>query len=73
MTINNEKIRFWIPVILLLGVVIHVGHKLVLAHIDPHVSTPTYDFQRELPARRGSIYSAYGKAYPLVKSVPYWE
>ncbi len=73
MSINNERIRFWLPVALLLVIVIRVGQKLVLAHIDPHVSTPVYDFQRELPARRGSIYSAYGKKYPLVKSAPYWE
>lgn len=73
MSINNERIRFWLPVALLLVIVIRVGQKLVLAHIDPHVSTPVYNFERELPARRGSIYSAYGKKYPLVKSAPYWE
>lgn len=73
MTVRGEPFRFWTPVVILGLVTAHVVHKLVCAHIDPKVSTPTYDFERELHARRGSIYSAYGDKYPLVKSVPFWE
>lgn len=73
MTMRGETWRFWIPVFSLILMTAYVGYRLVSAHIDPKVSTPTYDFERELHARRGSIYSAYGEKYPLVKSVPFWE
>jgi cell division protein FtsI/penicillin-binding protein 2 len=46
---------------------------LILAHISPVISAPKYSFSRQILAHRGSIYSAKGKEYPFVKSVPYWE
>lgn len=65
--------RFWLPVVLLGAFAVYSGQKLIRSHVDPEVSAPNYTFGRELPARRGTIYSSYGKGYPLVKSVPFWE
>ena len=73
MAMRGETWRFWTPVLLLLLMAAYAGQKLVRAHVDPKVTAPTYDFERELPARRGTIYSAYGERYPLAKSVPFWE
>ena len=73
MAMRGETWRFWTPVLLLLAMAVYAGQKLVRSHVDPKVTAPTYDFERELPARRGTIYSAYGERYPLVKSVPFWE
>lgn len=49
------------------------SQKLVRAHISPEVGAPNYKFSRQVLARRGSIFSAYGKSYPFVRSVPFWE
>ena len=46
---------------------------LVRAHLSPQVSHPKYSFTRQILARRGCVYSSFGKNYPFVKSVPYWE
>ena len=73
MAMRGETWRFWTPVLLLLAMAAYAGQKLVRSHVDPKVTAPTYDFEREQPARRGTIYSAYGERYPLVKSVPFWE
>ena len=73
MTLWGENWRFWLPVVLLLLIAGISGRKLVLSHLYPEVSTPDYYFTRELYGRRGSIYGSFGKSYPLVKSVPYWE
>ena len=69
----SENLRFWLPVALLAGLAAYSGQKLVRSHIDPTVKAPNYDFERELPARRGSIYSAAGRQSPFAKSVPFWE
>lgn len=47
--------------------------KIVISHLEPDVKFPNYFFTRELYGRRGSIYDSFGKSYPIVKSVPYWE
>ena len=73
MPMRGENWRFWVPVALLLGFAAYCSQKLVRSHVDPEVDAPNYCFTRELLARRGSIYSAYGKSYPFVKSVPFWE
>ena len=70
---RGENWRFWLPVAGLAALAVYSGQKLVRAHVDPEVDAPNYDFSRQVLARRGSIYSAYGKSYPFVKSVPYWE
>lgn len=70
---RGENWRFWAPVVLLGAFAVYSGQKLVRAHVDPQVSRPKYEFERPLAATRGSIYSSYGRDYPLVKSVPFWE
>jgi len=73
MPMRGENWRFWLPVFLLFVFAAYCTQKLVRAHVDPKVAAPDYVFKRPLLARRGSIYSSYGKTYPFVKSVPYWE
>ena len=73
MPMRGENWRFWLPVVLLLGFAGYSSQKLVRSHVEPEVDAPDYMFTRQLLARRGSIYSAYGKSYPFVKSVPFWE
>ena len=73
MPMRGENWRFWIPVLLLVLFAAYSAQKLVRSHIDPEVDAPDYVFTRQVLARRGSIYSSYGKAYPFVKSVPFWE
>lgn len=63
--------RFQLQAILLIAFALYSGQKLVRSHIDPDVDDVDYVFERELKARRGSIYDAAG--YPMVKSVPIWE
>lgn len=70
---RGEKWRFWLPVALMAAFGAYCSAKLVLAHVNPKVSSLDYTFSKDIPARRGNIYDCYGKAYPLVKSVPYWE
>jgi len=73
MPMRGEKVRFWLPVAFLALLAAYSAQKLVCSHVDPKVSTPDYYFTRKLTASRGGIYSAYGRAYPFVKSVPFWE
>ena len=73
MPMRGENWRFWLPVFLLFLFAAYSTEKLVSAHLDPEVDAPDYIFSRQLLARRGSIYSAQGKEYPFVKSVPFWE
>ena len=73
MPMRGENWRFWIPVAVLAGFAVYSSQKLVRCHIDPQVDAPDYLFKKTIPARRGSIYSSYGKSYPFVKSVPFWE
>ena len=75
MPMRGENLRFWFPVVLLALLAVYSGQKLVRSHVDPEVVRPDYTFERELPARRGAIYSTpvFGNSYPLAKSVPCWE
>ena len=73
MPMRGENWRFWLPVFALFLFAAYSTFRLVRAHIDPEVDAPDYIFSRQLLARRGSIYSAQGKDYPFVKSVPFWE
>ena len=73
MPMRGENWRFWLPVLALLLFSAYSAYRLVCAHLVPEVDLPDYVFSRQLLARRGSIYSALGKGYPFVKSVPYWE
>jgi len=73
MPMRGENWRFWLPVFLLFVFSAYCTQKLVRSHVDPEVNAPDYVFTRQLLARRGSVYSSYGKTYPFVKSVPYWE
>ncbi|MBR3222415.1 MAG: penicillin-binding protein 2 [Kiritimatiellae bacterium] len=65
--------RFWLPVAALALFAVYSSQKLIRCHVDPTVDAPDYLFSRKILARRGSIYSSYGKSYPFVKSVPFWE
>ena len=69
----NSEWRFRLAVIIMSGFVGYVGVFLIRAHMDPDVHTPGYVFECPVAACRGAIYSVYGKEYPFVKSVPYWE
>lgn len=69
----NETWRFWLPVIGLGLFGCYCSQKLIRAHFEADVAVPNYEFDRELPACRGAIYDATGKACPLVRSVPLWE
>ena len=73
MPMRGENWRFWLPVLFLAVFAAYSAQKLIRSHLDPKVSAPDYVFSRQLLARRGSIYSSYGKTYPFVKSVPFWE
>ena len=70
---RGENWRFWLPVVVLLLFAGYSAQRLVRCHVDPKVDAPDYFFTRKLLARRGSIYSSFGKKYPFVKSVPSWE
>ena len=73
MPMRGENWRFWLPVFMLFLFAAYSTAKLVCAHVDPEVNAPDYIFSRQLLARRGSVYSAHGKEYPFVKSVPFCE
>ena len=73
MPMRGENWRFWLPVAVLLLFAGYSAQRLVRCHVDPKVDAPDYFFTRKLLARRGSIYSSFGKKYPFVKSVPFWE
>lgn len=66
-----ERLRFWIPIFCLAVLSVRVGYFLFKAHISPTVASQKYDFVRQLPGRRGSIFDASGKL--LAKSVSIWE
>ena len=73
MAMRGENRRFWLPVVVLAAFAVYSVQKLVRCHVDPKVEAPDYFFTAKLLARRGSIYSSYGKSCPFVKSVPFWE
>ena len=73
MGFSSENMRFWLPVAVLFAFGCYSSQKLFRSHFESDVATPDYEFEREIPACRGSIFDATGKACPLVRSVPYWE
>ncbi|MBO7721938.1 MAG: penicillin-binding protein 2 [Kiritimatiellae bacterium] len=73
MSVKGENWRFLLPVFALSLATVYLTVKLIRAHVAPQVDAPDYIFTKQLLARRGSIYSSYGKNYPFAKSVPYWE
>ncbi len=73
MAMRGENVRFWLPVVLLVGFAVFISQKLVRSHLSSDVSIPHYDLEKSLPGRRGSIYDAGSSACLLVKSVPVWE
>ena len=73
MKMRGENVRFWLPVIALSAFAAYISTRLVLTHLDEDTVAPKYVFERELAARRGSIYDGGESACPLVKSVPMWE
>ncbi len=73
MAMRGENVRFWIPVILLIGFSACTSQKLFRSHLTDDISTPRYELERALPGRRGSIYDSSRSPSLLVKSVPVWE
>ncbi len=73
MAFRGENGRFWFPVVVLVGFAVFCSQKLIRTHLEKEGTTPRYEFERELPGRRGSIYDTGTSACPLVKSVPVWE
>ena len=67
----SDKLRFWLPLILLVAFGFYTSYSLVRAHIDAEVQGLTYDFERELKAPRGAIFDVNGDT--LAQSVPIWE
>ena len=76
MAFVSERKRFWIVTVLLLGVAVAIGYRLVAVHlklVDISVRDPRYWFTREVPGLRGGIYSDVGGRQPFACSVPVWE
>ena len=75
MAFVSERKRFWIVTVLLLGVAVAIGYRLVVVHlklVDISVRDPRYWFTREVPGLRGGIYSDVGGRQPFACSVPVW-
>ncbi len=73
MPMRGENFRFWLLVVALVGFAAFSSQKLIRSHLVSEVSVPSYDLERPLPGRRGSIYDSGRSACLLVKSVPVWE
>jgi stage V sporulation protein D (sporulation-specific penicillin-binding protein) len=71
---RGEKLRFWIPIGLIALCMGYVGFRLVMAHFESDLVAPRYEFTKEMPGCRGSIYAAGGGNKSLMaKSIPLWE
>ena len=70
---RSEKIRFWIPVVLLGACLVGLAARLSLLHLGYVVTekAPSYTLTRNSIAVRGSIYSSTGVPYARTKVV--WE
>ena len=70
---RSEKIRFWIPVVLLIACLVGLAARLSLLHLGYVVikKAPTYTLTQNSIAVRGSIYSSTGVPYACTKVV--WE
>ncbi|MBR4604407.1 MAG: penicillin-binding protein 2 [Kiritimatiellae bacterium] len=70
---RGEGIRFWLPVAFASVFALYTSQKLLRTHFNEEIAEPNYEFEREVPACRGSIFDSTGRVSPLVKSVPCWE
>lgn len=71
---RGEKLRFWLPLGLMALCMGYIGYRLVMAHFESDLAVPRYEFTRQIPGCRGSIYAAGGGTRSLVaKSIPIWE
>ena len=70
---RGEKVRFWMPVIVLGICLVGLATRLVILHLGGVVveKEPTYTLIRNTVALRGSVYSATGVPYARTKIV--WE
>ncbi len=70
---RSEKLRFWLPVVLLSGAVIGLAVRLTLLHFNviKQEKVPTYKFTSHPMAPRGGIYSSTGVPYVCTKTV--WD
>ena len=74
MTGTNEKLRFYVPIALLLASAVGVAVRLVFLHLDLVTTkppTPRYEFIRTTEGNRGTIFSSSGEVFAQTKSV--WE
>ena len=72
----SKNLKFYFPVVILLGLAAYSSYSLVKAHFIIEVDKlPQYDFYDEIAPVRGGIYcSAFGREpYPLVRSMPAWR
>ena len=67
---RGEGIRFWLPVAFASVFALYTSQKLLRTHFNEEIAEPNYEFEREVPACRGSIFDSTGRVSPLVKSVP---
>lgn len=74
MPMRGENLRFWTPVVLLCLFAAYSAQKLFRTHLDDsNVVAPNYNYERTVPAKRGSIFAQGGGRAPLARSVPVWE
>ena len=73
MGMRGEGLRFGLPVAGLALFAAYTSYRLVTTQLAGDTVAPRYEFERELAARRGSIYDRGGTSCPLVQSVPMWE
>lgn len=71
MTFRDGGWKFWFSAALLLSFSGYISFRLIKAHVAGEVKEPDYDFERDLKARRGTIFDVKGRA--LAMSVPTWE
>lgn len=71
--IRGEYARFWRVVALLSVFAAYTSQKLVRSHFSSDADEPRYEFKRNIPSCRGSIYDSSGTSAPLVRSIPCWE
>lgn len=68
-----EYSSFWWAVVLISLFAAHCSIWLIKTHFKNDAGEPKYEFRREIPSCRGSIYDASGTSGPLASSIPCWE
>ena len=74
MTGTNERLRFYLPIAILLACAAGEVVRFVFLHLDLVAAkppTPHYDFIRTIEGNRGAIFSASGEVFAQTKAV--WE